>query len=121
MLRRSQLYMEKVLNSRKQLAKNGQKFITNGSRVLVHSMSRAVLETLKEAATSAHQKHFTVFVTESAPDYLGRKMVAALEEAGIEATLIIDAAVGYLLERIDLVLVGAESVCQSGGIINKVI
>lgn len=120
MLRRSQLYMEKVLNSRRQLAKNGQKFITNGSRVLVHSMSRAVLETLKEAATSSPPKHFTVFVTESAPDYLGKRMVAALEEAGITATLILDAAVGYILERVDLVLVGAEGVCESGGIINKV-
>lgn len=81
-------------------------------------MSRAVLETLKEATTKG--RHFTVFVTESAPDYLGKKMVKALEGLGINATLILDAAVGYILERIDLVLVGAEGVCESGGIINKV-
>ncbi len=119
MLRRSHIYMEKVLNSRTELARNAQKFITDGCRILVHSRSRAVLETLKQAMATK-RKHFTVYVTESAPDYLGRTMFEELEKAGICATLILDAAVGYILERVDLVLVGAEGVCESGGIINKV-
>lgn len=116
--RRSELYMHKVVNSRQELARNAHNFIPDGCKILVHSMSRAVLETLKEA--NAKNKHFAVFVTESAPDNLGRKMFAALEALGIHATLILDAAIGYILERIDIVLVGAEGVAESGGIINKV-
>lgn len=34
--------------------------------------------------------------------------------------MILDAAVGYMMEKVDLVLVGAEGVVESGGIINRV-
>ena len=47
-------------------------------------------------------------------------MVQWLRDNGINSTLIIDAAVGYIMEKIDIVLVGAEGVAESGGIINKV-
>lgn len=47
-------------------------------------------------------------------------MCDELKEAGIECTLILDAAIGYIMESIDIVLVGAEGVVESGGIINRV-
>ena len=34
--------------------------------------------------------------------------------------MILDAAVGYVMEKVDMVLCGAEGVVESGGIINKV-
>lgn len=43
-----------------------------------------------------------------------------LTEAGIESTLILDCAVGYIMEQMDIVMLGAEGVTESGGIINKV-
>ena len=43
-----------------------------------------------------------------------------LTEFGIPCTVILDAAVGYVMEKIDMVLCGAEGVVESGGIINKV-
>jgi translation initiation factor eIF-2B subunit alpha len=43
-----------------------------------------------------------------------------LKDEGIPSILILDSAVGYIMEKIDLVLVGAEGVMASGGIINKV-
>ena len=118
MLRRSQIYMNKVINSRAELARNAHKFITDGARILVHSMSRAVYQILKEAVNA--NKHFIVYVTESAPDYHGKNMHEMLLKDDIDSTLIIDSAVGYIMERVDLVLVGAEGVAESGGIINKV-
>lgn len=39
---------------------------------------------------------------------------------GIPVTVILDSAVGYYMERVDLVLLGAEGVVESGGIVNKV-
>lgn len=118
MLRRSQLYMTKVANSRGELAKVGHKFIVDDSRILVHSHSRAVLQTLREASLAG--KRFEVFVTESSPDYNGRSMFAALQQLNIKATLILDSTIAYIMTQIDFVLVGAEGVCESGGIINKV-
>lgn len=35
--------------------------------------------------------------------------------------MILDAAVGHIIGKVDLVLVGAEGVVESGGIVNKVI
>jgi translation initiation factor eIF-2B subunit alpha len=48
-------------------------------------------------------------------------MAEWLRKDGINTTVIIDSAVGYIMEKIDIVLVGAEGVAESGGIINKVI
>lgn len=47
-------------------------------------------------------------------------MKADLEKAGIECTLILDSAIGYVMETMDVVLVGAEGVVESGGIINRI-
>lgn len=47
-------------------------------------------------------------------------MVRDLEKANIECTLILDSAIGYIMESIDIVLVGAEGVVESGGIINRI-
>lgn len=44
-----------------------------------------------------------------------------LKSAGINCTIILDSAVGYVMEQVDFVMVGAEGVVESGGIINKVI
>lgn len=48
-------------------------------------------------------------------------MYKNLDELGIPCTLILDSAVGYIMSQIDMVMVGAEGVAASGGIINKVI
>lgn len=47
-------------------------------------------------------------------------MSQKLQAAGIPVTVILDSAVGYVMEQVDLVMVGAEGVVESGGIINKV-
>ena len=36
-------------------------------------------------------------------------------------TTIADSGVGYVMERVDLCLVGAEGVMENGGVVNKVI
>lgn len=49
------------------------------------------------------------------------EMYNSLKELNIPCTLILDSAVGYIMEKVDMVMVGAECVVESGGIINKVI
>jgi translation initiation factor eIF-2B subunit alpha len=46
-------------------------------------------------------------------------MARALCELGVPVTLVLDAGVACALERVDVVLVGAEGVVESGGVINK--
>lgn len=47
-------------------------------------------------------------------------MCKALEECQVPCTVVLDSAVGYIMESVDMVMVGAEGVVESGGIINKV-
>lgn len=47
-------------------------------------------------------------------------MVKELKSIGINCTLVLDSSVGLLIEKIDFVLLGAEGVVESGGIINKI-
>ncbi|CAL1300004.1 unnamed protein product [Larinioides sclopetarius] len=111
-------FLRRVSNARSKIAKIGEKFIFDDQVILIHSHSRVVYQTLVEAHAS--KKRFHVYVTESAPDFSGKLMYEKLEKAGLSCTLILDAAVSYVLEKIDLVFLGAEGVAESGGIINKI-
>ncbi|KAJ1373773.1 hypothetical protein KIN20_036279 [Parelaphostrongylus tenuis] len=115
---RGKIFIERVAKSRSMIAKHARPFFTNNMNILTHSYSKVILEALigvHKAGTIVH-----VWVTESQPDASGVKMFEALQDEGIKATLILDSAVGYLMERIDMVIVGAEGVMETGGIINKI-
>uniref|UniRef100_A0A3P8ZCY8 Translation initiation factor eIF2B subunit alpha n=1 Tax=Esox lucius TaxID=8010 RepID=A0A3P8ZCY8_ESOLU len=114
---RGELFLEKISLSRTKVAKLCHTFIKDGAKILTHSYSRVVLRVLEKAA--AEKKRFTVYVTESQPDTAGQ-MAEALRRLGVPVTVVLDAAVGYVLEKVDLVIVGAEGVVESGGIINKI-
>ncbi|NXE36463.1 EI2BA factor, partial [Ptilorrhoa leucosticta] len=88
-------------------------------RILTHAYSRVVLRVLEAAVES--KKRFSVYVTESQPDQAGQVFInLVFILLNIPVTVILDAAVGYIMEKVDLVLVGAEGVVESGGIINKI-
>mgnify|MGYP002775719636 FL=1 len=47
---------------------------------------------------------------------MAKEMVAI----GVPVTLIIDSAVAYTMQRVDMLLIGADGVVESGGIINMI-
>ncbi|XP_035440640.1 translation initiation factor eIF-2B subunit alpha [Spodoptera frugiperda] len=118
MLQRGHIFLNTLLEARGKVANIAAHAINDGYRILTHSRSRVVLQAMIEAAKA--NKRFKVFVTMSGPDNSGLVMQKQLEEAGIDVTLILDAAVGYIMEQVDLVLLGAEGVTENGGIINKI-
>lgn len=92
-------------------------------------------------AAQNQKKRFQVYVTESRPVRplesalrrpaahasparpqfgLGLKTHAILTEAGIPCVVVLDSAVAYVMAKCDLAVVGAEAVCESGGLINFV-
>jgi len=115
---RGELFLQQAENSRKKIATLSQQFIRDGSVILIHAKSRVVIQLLIEAA--GRNKRFKVYVTESNPDQQGLDAEKLLSEHNIPCTVILDSAVGYIMERIDIVLLGAEAVVESGGIINKI-
>ncbi|TNM92120.1 hypothetical protein fugu_019132 [Takifugu bimaculatus] len=111
---RGELFLEKISMSRSKVAKLCHTFIKDGAKILTHSYSRVVLRVLEKAA--AEKKRFSVYVTESQPDSAGQQMAEALRKLNVPVTVVLDAAIG----KLTLVIVGAEGVVESGGIINKI-
>ncbi|GAA5868947.1 hypothetical protein JCM8547_003229 [Rhodosporidiobolus lusitaniae] len=102
---------------RELIARNMSDFIRDGSTILVHSYSRVVVQALLYAAQT-QKKRFSVYVTESRPFGLGLKTQAVLAEASIPCVVVLDSAVAYIMSRCDMAVVGAEAVCESGGLVN---
>lgn len=119
-LSRGEGFVAMAAQSRTRIAQLGLRFVRDEEAmvILTHGFSRVVLAVLLHAA--ARGRRFTVLVTESRPECLGHNTARALQEAGIPARLILDAAMGHAMEKAELVLVGAEAVVENGGILNKI-
>ncbi|KAL5511586.1 GCN3 [Sanghuangporus vaninii] len=110
-------YANEALSYREKIAQQALGFIKDGSVILTHSYSRVVMQALLLAHD---QKRISVYVTEARPRGLGVKTQEALATAGIPCTVVLDSAVAYVMDKVDLVLVGSEAVVESGGLINAV-
>jgi len=115
---RGMKFAHTALVARTKIAQQGGRFLRDGHVVLIHGYSRVVINLLQRAAGQG--KRFRVLVTEAAPGKPGLQCLAALEKYDIECQLCMDSSVARLMEGVDLVLVGAEAIVESGGIINKV-
>ena len=92
--------------------------IKNGSTILVHGYSTTIAYSLIQARKQG--KRFTVYITKAQPDDCGTIMEEELKKNDIDAKLILDIAIGFYMKDVDYVLVGADVVCENGGIINKI-
>lgn len=99
------------------------RFVGEGCCVLIHGYSRVVISLVRRAAMSG--RRFRVIVTEGRPDAAGVEVARVLRmpvgntKLNIPVTLVLDSAVGFIMDKVDMVIVGAEGVVESGGIINK--
>lgn len=114
-----ELFVQRAKESRSKAAGFGVPFIKDDDIILVHSYSRVVYQLLLRAKEEKHIR-FRVIVTESRPSEKGYHMAELLRHAGIPVEVIVDNAVGYVIHKVDKILVGAEGVAESGGIINHI-
>lgn len=106
------------LAARDRIAHVAADFIQEGQTVLTHGWSRVVASILLEAAET---KHFDIVILEGRPDAAGAKAAKfyAMHSSNIPTTVVLDAAMGYVMESVDIVLTGAEAVVENGGCVNK--
>lgn len=114
-----ELFVQRAKESRAKSAEFGVPFIKDDDTILVHSYSRVVCQLLIKARTEKFLR-FKVIVTEARPTGKGYHMAKLLREADIPVEVIVDSAVGYMLHKTDKIMVGAEGVVESGGIINHI-
>ena len=101
--------VDRVETAKHLAAQNTAERLDDGATLLTHDYSSTVLEAVELAARDG--KHLTIYVTEARPRYLGRKTVRSLAEIDrIEAHLMVDSAVGYLLSQCDEVVVGMDCI-----------
>jgi len=90
-------------------ATNAAAYLEDEQTILTHDYSSTVLEAV-EAATQ-DGKFLEAYVTEARPRYLGRKtarQLAAMDR--VDTHLLTDAAAGYYMDRIDLIVVGMDCI-----------
>ncbi|GFZ42780.1 hypothetical protein JCM24511_00498 [Saitozyma sp. JCM 24511] len=103
---------------RQKIAELAVGFLRDDCTILTHSYSRTVIQTILRA----HKQHkrVKVYVTEARPGCLGMRTHQVLTAAGIPCNVVLDSAVAYIMERVDMVLVGSEAVVESGGLVSSV-
>ncbi|KAG2184079.1 hypothetical protein INT44_009094 [Umbelopsis vinacea] len=111
--------LEKAASARERVAETGAQFVHDNSVILVHSYSRTVMNVLQYAA-NVQNKRFKVYVTEGRPTSDGLVAVSELQASGIPCAAVLDSAVGFILDKVDMIFVGAEGVVENGGIINQI-
>ena len=117
-LERGQRFAGISLAARDRIARIAADFIQEGQTVLTHGWSRVVASILLKAAET---KNFDIILLEGRPDAAGAKAARAYasHESKIPTTVVLDAAMGHVMETVDVVLVGAEAVVENGGFVNK--
>ena len=114
----SSQFLESLERSKEKIAVIGSKRIFHHSKILTHCHSSTVTNMLKKAKEEG--KSFEVVCTESRPVFQGRITAKEMLEAGIKTTLIVDSAVRYFMNEVDLVVVGADAITSEGNVINKI-
>ncbi|KAK9101639.1 hypothetical protein Scep_025069 [Stephania cephalantha] len=116
LIERGEKFGEISRKARRTIATLSQDFIFDGCTILVHGFSRVVFEVLKTAVQN--KKLFRVLCTEGRPDRTGLRLSNELSKLNVPVKLLIDSAVAYAMDEVDMVFVGADGVVESGGIIN---
>jgi len=114
----SSQFLESLERSKEKIAEVGSKRVSDGSKVLTHCHSSTVTNMLRKAKNEG--KSFEVVCTESRPVFQGRITAKEMLDAGIETTMIVDSAVRYFVNDVDLVVVGADAITSEGNVINKI-
>ncbi len=114
-------YIELLRSAKFKIAQIGAKRIPDDSLIFTHCHSSAVTQIIIEAKKT---KKLEVINTETRPLFQGRITARELAEHGIQVTHIVDSAMRWVVKhfknKIDLILIGADSITAEGTVFNKI-
>ena len=117
------------LELNKKIGEHGARLIRPGSRVLTHCNAGALATGGYGTALGVIRKAWEekkismVFADETRPYLQGARLTAwELSQDGIDVTVIVDSAAGYLMSKglVDCVIVGADRIAANGDVANKI-
>jgi len=100
------------------IAAIGARHISDGDVLMTHCNSEAALSCILEAHRQG--KEIEVYATEVRPRGQGLITIRTLNDAGIRTNYIVDSAVRYFINDVDLVVVGADAIAVNGAVVNKI-
>jgi len=110
--------VERIDAAKERAAGEAAGLLADGDTLVTHDFSTTVLAAIEQAVASGDE--LSLYVTESRPRYLGRRMARTLAGVdGVETTLVVDSAVGHVLAECDRALVGMTCVVD-GVLYNRV-
>lgn len=109
-------FLARMKQNSLQVTTQAAKLIRGSMVVMTHSYSSAVRNAILRAWAAG--RRFRVVLTEARPLREGLMLARELAAEGIPVTLGVDSAAGLLVEKADLVLVGADAV-SSHVLVNK--
>jgi len=113
---------EKILQTAREASEDASRItahlLPQTGLVLTHSYSNAVLRSLELGVKSG--KRLEVYATESYPGMEGKELAKELVAVGVPVKLIPDSSVDSIISKVDLVLVGADSVLRDGTLVHKI-
>lgn len=95
------------------IAMQALEHIHSNEVIMTIGRSRTVEAFLKDAA---RKRKFHVIVAECAPFCQGHEMATSLSKAGIETTVIADAAIFAVMSRVNKVIIGTQTILANGGL-----
>ncbi|XP_019589256.1 translation initiation factor eIF2B subunit beta [Rhinolophus sinicus] len=95
------------------IAAQALEHIHSNEVIMTIGFSRTVEAFLKEAA---RKRKFHVIVAECAPFCQGHEMAVNLSKAGIETTVMTDAAIFAVMSRVNKVIIGTKTVLANGAL-----
>jgi translation initiation factor eIF-2B subunit alpha len=107
LIQRGAQYADLSAKSRQTISEFGKGFIRDNATILTHGLSRVVQALLLKAAETAR---FKVLLACAHDGKQGYKQAKVLSDAGIPVTIILDSAVAYVIETVEMVIVGAVGV-----------
>ena len=114
----SDRFIEASLRAVKTIAEIGANRVPKDAVILTHCNSTAAVATIIRAHELGKVK--MVYATESRPKLQGQITVRQLAEKKVPVTMIVDSAVRYHMHKVDMVIVGADTVASNGAVINKI-
>ncbi|KAI8093411.1 uncharacterized protein BX664DRAFT_329651 [Halteromyces radiatus] len=118
-LDQTKLILERIDRSQLDAAHVGARFINDNSILLIPEPCPVIMQMLEYAVNVQH-KRFKVLIAEGGIEGRGRQVVEKLQTVGIPCRIILDAAIGYMMDKVDMIFVGAEGVVENGGVINQI-
>jgi len=123
LIQRGNECIERMRSCQHRAADECRKFIPDGATILTHGHTLAACHVILNACKQGKLKR--LYVTEMTSDQTTRlknersKLIDELKSRGVETVHILSRAAAYVMERVDVVICGAEAVVESGAVVSQ--